>query len=135
LFPSWKGNFDGSRPTLSGLRNEQLSIPLRVGLMSNAELDSLVRLIQSPDSHFLKVASLPFHSLISILSKFPVNVDCRVFWSSELQNALFPALDVLIARFRDVAPQDEPELLSELLRAAINCQGNEFLKYNSIQAY
>ncbi|KAF9226306.1 hypothetical protein BS17DRAFT_765324 [Gyrodon lividus] len=140
LFPSWKGNFDGSRPYRSELRNELLSTTLNAGLMSHAELDSLVRLIRSPDSHFLKVASLPFHSVISILSKFPADVDMRVFWSNELRDALFlraslghpilklisfgvlAALDVLVARFREVAPQDEPELLSELLRAAINCQ-------------
>ncbi|KIJ63146.1 hypothetical protein HYDPIDRAFT_113724 [Hydnomerulius pinastri MD-312] len=126
LFPSWKGNFDGSRPSLTGLRNEELSPTLKSGLMTNAELDSLMRLIRSPDSHFLKVASLPFHSLISILSKFPVDLDSRVFWSSDFRDNLFNltynALDVLVARCRDTTPQDEPGLLNDLLRAAVNCQ-------------
>lgn len=75
--------------------------------MSKAELDSLLNLIQRPDvswvpfayrcslirfflqSHFLKVASLPFHLLISILSKFPVDVDSRVFWEVKISDSLF----------------------------------------------
>lgn len=40
-------------------------------------------------SHFLKVPSLPFHSLISILCKFPTDVDSRVFWSANIRDILF----------------------------------------------
>jgi hypothetical protein len=40
-------------------------------------------------SHFLKVPCLPFYSLISILSKFPSDVDSRVFWSSALRDFLY----------------------------------------------
>lgn len=101
LFPSWKGDWNGSRPSISGLRDE---LPC---LMSKAELDSLLNLIRWPDvsyiafayrcsltrlvvqSHFLKVASLPFHLLISILSKFPVDVDSRVFWEVKISDSLF----------------------------------------------
>ncbi|KAG8216417.1 hypothetical protein J3R82DRAFT_6522 [Butyriboletus roseoflavus] len=120
LFPSWKGDWNGSRPSISGLRDE-LSC-----LMSKAELDSLLNLIQRPDSHFLKVASLPFHLLISILSKFPVDVDSRVFWEVKISDSLFyithSALDILGARYRQSIPHDEPELLNELLETAINCR-------------
>lgn len=40
-------------------------------------------------SHFLKVPSLPFHSIISLLAKFPVDVDSRVFWSTGVRDVLF----------------------------------------------
>lgn len=40
-------------------------------------------------SHFLKVPELPFHSLISILAKFPADIDSRVFWSSALRDMLY----------------------------------------------
>ncbi|KAH7882435.1 hypothetical protein F5I97DRAFT_1931615 [Phlebopus sp. FC_14] len=126
LFPSWKGKFDGSRPSLTGLNNEQLAMALSAGLITNMELDALMHLVRSPDSHFLKVPSLPFHSLISILSKFPVDLDSRVFWTSEIRDALFNlthnSLDVLVARFRENASQAEPELLGNLLNASVNCR-------------
>ena len=79
---------------------------LQRGLISETELNSLLHLIKSPDvslgystqrtnahwylqSHFLKVPSLPFYSLISILSKFPADDDSRVFWSSNLRDSLY----------------------------------------------
>ncbi|KAH0834794.1 hypothetical protein J3R83DRAFT_10395 [Lanmaoa asiatica] len=117
LFPSWKGDWNGSRPSISGLRDE---LPC---LMSKAELDSLLNLVQRPDSHFLKVASLPFHLLISVLSKFPADVDSRVFWEVKISDSLFSALDILGALYRRSIPHDEPGLLNELLEAAINCKG------------
>lgn len=40
-------------------------------------------------SHFLKVPSLPFHSLMSILCKFPTDDDSRVFWSGSLRDTLY----------------------------------------------
>ena len=43
LFPSWHGDWNGSRPSISGLRDELPS------LMSKTELDSLLNLIQRPD--------------------------------------------------------------------------------------
>jgi len=49
LFPSWKGAFDGSRPSLLGLGPEHLAVALTTGLTTNAELDALMYLIQSPD--------------------------------------------------------------------------------------
>jgi hypothetical protein len=49
LFPSWQGTFDGSRPSLSGLSNEHVIAALQHGLISDADLKSLLHLIQSPD--------------------------------------------------------------------------------------
>lgn len=108
LFPSWQGNFDGSRPSLTRLDNEFVIAALQHGLISEPELKSLLHLIRSPDvsldingilsnshlraviqSHFLKVPSLPFHSLISILSKFPTDDDSRVFWSNTVRDLLY----------------------------------------------
>ncbi|KAG9311773.1 hypothetical protein JVU11DRAFT_8016 [Chiua virens] len=120
LFPSWKGDWISSRPSISGMRDESSS------LMSKTELDSLLNLIQRPDSHFLKVPSLPFHLLISILSKFPVDIDSRVFWEVKIADSLFyithAALDIIGARYRQSIPYDEPELLNELLDVAVNCK-------------
>ncbi len=108
LFPSWQGNFDGSRPSLTRLDNEFVIAALQHGLISEPELKSLLHLIRSPDvsfdindilsnsnphaviqSHFLKVPSLPFHSLISVLSKFPTDDDSRVFWSNPVRDLLY----------------------------------------------
>lgn len=80
LFPSWQGRFDGCRPSLAGLTRELYIAALDHGLMSESEIGALLHLIRSPDSHFLKEPSLPFHSLLSILTKFPPDVDSSVFW-------------------------------------------------------
>ena len=49
LFPSWQGNFDGSRPSLTRLDNERVIATLQHGLISEPELKSLLHLIRSPD--------------------------------------------------------------------------------------
>ena len=49
LFPSWQGPFDGCRPSLAGLSNEQVVSALEHGLVSEAELKALLHLIRSPD--------------------------------------------------------------------------------------
>jgi hypothetical protein len=107
LFPHWRGGFDGSRPSLAGLEGERIIGALEGGLVTENEISGLLYLIREPDvcfltfsfsdkpadnfaqSHFLKVPSLPFHSLISLLSKFPADVDSRVFWSSNVRDKLF----------------------------------------------
>lgn len=126
LFPSWKGAFDGSRPSLLGLGPEHLAVALTTGLTTNAELDALMYLIQSPDSRFLKVPSLPFYSLISILSKFPADRESRAYWSTGIRDALFGlayhALGVLVVRFRDALHQDDSNLLKDFLQACVSCQ-------------
>ncbi|KAI0764886.1 hypothetical protein C8Q74DRAFT_1006674 [Fomes fomentarius] len=126
LFPSWQGNFDGSRPSLAGLGNEHVISTLQRGLISEAELNSLLHLIKSPDSHFLKVPSLPFFSLISILSKFPTDDDSRVFWSSNLRDSLYEithaAVETLMARIEENPLSDWAILLKEIVRAALDCR-------------
>ncbi|KZT10477.1 uncharacterized protein LAESUDRAFT_644997 [Laetiporus sulphureus 93-53] len=122
LFPSWQGNFDGSRPSLSGLDNERVISTLQRGLLSEADLNSLLHLIRSPDSHFLKVPSLPFHSLISILSKFPADDDSRVFWSGTLRDAMYAAVQVLLVRVEENPLSDWTTLMTEIVRAAMDCQ-------------
>jgi hypothetical protein len=49
LFPSWQGPFDGCRPSLAALSNEQVVSALEHGLVSEAELKALLHLIRSPD--------------------------------------------------------------------------------------
>ncbi|KAI0826455.1 hypothetical protein BC629DRAFT_1434869 [Irpex lacteus] len=72
---------------------DRCSHPGKHGLISDAELKSLLHLIRSPDSPFLKVPSLPFHSLISILSKIPSDDDSKVFWSGNLRDTLYAKID------------------------------------------
>jgi len=75
--------------------------------MTENEISGLQHLIREPDvsdasnhasslidvfisqSHFLKVPSLPFHSLASLLAKFPTDIDSRVFWSAGVRDLLF----------------------------------------------
>ncbi|KAJ3969107.1 hypothetical protein EV361DRAFT_951752 [Lentinula raphanica] len=130
LFPSWLGSFDGARPSLAGVDNDRVVAALESGLMSETEVACLLYLIRSPDAHFLKVPSLPFHSLISVLSKFPADVDSRVFWSSSLRESLFDvvfaAIQVLISRIEQKKNVDDaaypPNLVEELTKAALDCQ-------------
>lgn len=130
LFPSWKGAFDGNKPSLAGLSNSHIASSLENGLLTESEVASLLKLIQSPDSHFLKVPILPFHSLISLLAKFPGDIDSRVFCSSSLRDKLYDVADVaikiLFSRIHstsDSASADELVLLvTSLLQTAINCQ-------------
>jgi hypothetical protein len=49
LFPSWQGPFDGCRPSLAGLSNEQVVSALEHGLVSEPELKALLHLVRSPD--------------------------------------------------------------------------------------
>ncbi|RDX54593.1 hypothetical protein OH76DRAFT_1397941 [Lentinus brumalis] len=125
LFPSWQGNFDGSRPSLAGLSNEHVISTLQRGLISENELQSLAHLIKAPDSHFLKVPSLPFYSLISILSKFPADDDSRVFWSGNLRDSLYEithaAVQTLMTRIEENPLSDWATLLRQIVRAALDC--------------
>ncbi|KAI0341472.1 hypothetical protein BDW22DRAFT_308583 [Trametopsis cervina] len=126
LFPSWQGSFDGARPSLSGLGNERMIAALQHGLISDGELRSLLHLIRSPDSPFLKVPSLPFHSLISILSKIPSDEDSKVFWSGNLRDMLYEithaAVTVLVAKIEGNPFSDWNGLMTQVVRAAMDCQ-------------
>lgn len=168
--------------------------------MTESEIATMLYLIRSPDvscmlsstlvtvtlifqqAHFLKVPSLPFYSLISMLAKFPADVDSRVFWSSGLRDILYglhplllwlltsadlgmlgddrcciwyvsvtafrsifltlfllAAVQVLLARIEEekAKPAGEPvnvdynmDLVDELVRTGINCQGNLLCQKN-----
>ncbi|KAG6844811.1 hypothetical protein H0H87_003477 [Tephrocybe sp. NHM501043] len=146
LFPNWRGSFDGSRPSLAGLDNDQVIGALEGGLIGENEVVGLLHLIKEPDSHFLKAPSLPFHSLISILSKFPSDVDSRVFWSSVVRDTLYDvtyaAVQILLSRVNfKVESGGEFEysmdLVSDLVKTALTCHAftaqqlnkfNEFLE-------
>lgn len=49
LFPSWRGRFDGTRPSLAGLGNEMVVSTLEAGLITEGELKALAHLIRAPD--------------------------------------------------------------------------------------
>ncbi|KAF8621342.1 hypothetical protein AX15_007873 [Amanita polypyramis BW_CC] len=128
LFPNWRGTFDGSRPSLAGLDSDHVIDALEGGLMTENELKGLLYLIREPDSHFLKVPSLPFHLLVSILSKFPADVDSRVFWSAGLRDLLYDvahaALQILLSRVGDQTSNScaySMDLVLELAQTAIDC--------------
>ncbi|KAF8880452.1 hypothetical protein CPB84DRAFT_1851837 [Gymnopilus junonius] len=117
------------------LEGDRLIGALEGGLLTEHEISSLLYLIREPDSHFLKVPSLPFHSLISILSKFPTDVDSRVFWSANVRDALseatYAAIQVLLPRVenakqdRKLGTQEEEftmDLVVALLHTALDCQ-------------
>ena len=49
LFPSWRGRFDGIRPSLGGLSNDMVVSTLEAGLITEGELKALAHLIKAPD--------------------------------------------------------------------------------------
>ncbi|KAF8632155.1 hypothetical protein AX17_004897 [Amanita inopinata Kibby_2008] len=143
LFPNWRGTFDGSRPSLAGLDGEHIIDALEGGLMTENELKGLLYLIREPDSHFLKVPSLPFHLLMSILSKFPSDVDSRVFWSSGLRDLLYDvtyaAVQILLSRVREHSAGANAaysiDLIVELVEIAVNCRALTSQQLASIHAF
>ncbi|KAF8886510.1 hypothetical protein BD779DRAFT_1673142 [Infundibulicybe gibba] len=132
LFPNWRGSFDGPRPSLARLDGDRVIVALEGGVLTETELSGILFLIREPDSHFLKVPSLPFHSLISILSKFPADGDSRVFWTTGIRDMLYDvayaAVQVLLSR----VDRDQPlssadvgeytmELVYDLIKAVMYC--------------
>ncbi|KAG8898780.1 hypothetical protein FRC00_002313 [Tulasnella sp. 408] len=78
--------------------------------------------MHNPESHFLKVPTLPFYALVSILQKFPGSGDesSGLFWSAALRDRVFAAVQILSVR---VSQQDwDPKLLDEVVVAAVECQ-------------
>ncbi|KAJ1306808.1 hypothetical protein OPQ81_007794 [Rhizoctonia solani] len=71
LFPSWPGRFEGALPIYDASPTD-LQPPPPVDLLTDAELGIIMHLIQSPKSHFLKLPSLAYWSLLSVLAKIPV---------------------------------------------------------------
>ncbi|KAI5988409.1 hypothetical protein EDD15DRAFT_2371426 [Pisolithus albus] len=107
----------------TGLAPEHLAVAVTTGFMTITELDALMRLIRSPDSHFVEVPSLPFYFLTSILSKFPAEVESRAYWSAGVIDALFGrALNVLVTRFQEHRQADDLRLLNDLLEVGMSCQ-------------
>ncbi|KAG8962146.1 hypothetical protein FRC03_004561 [Tulasnella sp. 419] len=123
LFPTWRGHFIGSQPSVNGLEGGPLTEVLDAGLISFDELDSLLALLRNPNAHFLKVPSLPYHSLISILQKFPVHGDSRVFWTNVLRDQLFTvahaAVKILTAQWEQ--PDFDADLFDQVAAAAATC--------------
>ncbi|KAG8882188.1 hypothetical protein FRB97_008597 [Tulasnella sp. 331] len=123
VFPMWRGSFDGTRPSVQGLDQRRLADTIAVGLLTGMELDALMKLVETPNSHFLKVPTLPYHALISILQKFPAALDSRVFWTNALRDRLFSivqgAVQVLSARVTQEG-WDVP-LMDELVSAGVSC--------------
>lgn len=56
VFPSWRGVFAGTQPSLYGVvDSRQISEALRYGLLSFKELDHLLALVQNPEVSSLYV--------------------------------------------------------------------------------
>ncbi|KAG9040523.1 hypothetical protein FS837_000512 [Tulasnella sp. UAMH 9824] len=124
IFPNWRASFTSTSPSLDGLDGRQTSEVLKAGLLSYNELESLLQLMHNPESHFLKVPTLPFYALVSILQKFPGSGDesSGLFWSAALRDRVFAAVQILSVR---VSQQDwDPKLLDEVVVAAVECQGS-----------
>ncbi|KAF8512666.1 hypothetical protein BU17DRAFT_96053 [Hysterangium stoloniferum] len=124
LYPHWRGKFRNGAPSLDTLDNDQVNDALTNGLLSKDELVSLLNLITTPDSHFLKAASLPFYSLISLLSTFPSDVDSQIFWNFEARDQLYGMTLVAInaIKTRTQEFKEDPELQRKLLLAAFKCE-------------
>lgn len=145
LFPHWRGRFEGMRPTISRMDGDAVLRTIDGTLLSDGEVNSLRHLIQSPDSHFLKVPVLPFHSLISLLAKFPGDIESRAFWTPVVRDKLFDlaciAVRALLPRVeragRTGNPEDEHtiELLHALAQTAMKCQvftGEQVRKFTAL---
>lgn len=118
---------------------------LETGLITEHELTALLHLIRSPDAHFLKVPALPFHSLVSVLAKFPADVDSRVFWSTGVRDRVFEvasaALQVLLWRVNgggegdkgkdEEREREDVELVAQVFEAAVHCAGKSFRSNDS----
>lgn len=48
VFPTWRGSFDGIRPSVQGLDRRRLADAITVGLLTGAELDGLMKLVETP---------------------------------------------------------------------------------------
>ncbi|KAG9028174.1 hypothetical protein FRB95_006790 [Tulasnella sp. JGI-2019a] len=123
IFPTWRGSFEASRPSVQGLDQRRIADAINVGLLTEQELDGLMKLVETPNSHFLKVPTLPYHALISIMQKFPVALDSRVFWTNDLRDRLFgivkSATQVLSTRVTQEGW--DGKLMDELVSTGVSC--------------
>lgn len=123
MFPSWKGHFLGSRPCVAGLDNGRISSAFHDGLISTKEIDDVVKLLRKPDSHFVKVPTLPYYHLISILRKFPSDKDSKILHTPAIKKALFKCAQVAVEELhtRVNGPACTTSLLDALGVAVRDC--------------
>lgn len=124
LFPSWRGSFEGGKPSLAGVPHGAIGNALKTGLITEGELASLRKLIESPDSRFLKVPSLPYWSLVGLLGRWPKDVDSRVFWGGGVRDCLAEVVEVALGKLvaTDATEGEEKELVEKIFEAAVACQ-------------
>jgi hypothetical protein len=84
--------------------NAQISGALRDGLMSAKDVEDILKLLRKPDvsvyqplpnladigvqSHFVKVPTLPYYYLISIIQKLPADKDSKILLTADLKQSL-----------------------------------------------
>ena len=124
LFPSWRGSFEGGKPSLAGIPHGAIGNALKTGLITEGELSSLKKLIESPDSRFLKVPCLPYWSLVGLLGRWPKDVDSRVFWGGGVRDCLAEVVEVALGKLvgTDATEAEEKELAEKIYEAAVACQ-------------
>jgi len=122
IFPGWGGHFLGSKPCVVGMTNSDISLAIRSGLLSPKEVEDVLSLVRKPDSHFVKVPSLPYHHLASILRKFPADNDSKVLHTSVIKKTLIELVQVAVEELRVRASKEEgfaiPAMM--LLSAAVS---------------
>ncbi|KAF8606057.1 hypothetical protein BDV93DRAFT_605050 [Ceratobasidium sp. AG-I] len=120
LFPSWRGRFEGTQPVYDTSLVDSRT-PTSADLLTSSELGIALHLIQSPKSHFLKMPSLAYWSLLSILAKIPAP---DVFAPGAVPDLLFDittfALEKYEAHFGSQGY--DPVLHTKLIHGAIHCK-------------
>ncbi|KAG8796117.1 hypothetical protein FRC16_009828 [Serendipita sp. 398] len=124
IFPSWKGHFLGIKPSVAGMDNLQISTALRDGLLSPKDIEDVLALLRKPDSHFVKVPTLPYYHLVSILRKFPADKDSKVLHTPSVRNALYEFVHVAAKELhhRRGAIPNSTSVLEALKVAVSDCQ-------------
>lgn len=107
IFPTWGGSFLGSKPCVVGMSNSQISLALRQGLLSPKEIEDILHLLRTPEAHFVKVPSLPYHHLAAILHKFPADKDSKVLHTPLIKSTLIEFVQTTARELRRRADIDE----------------------------
>ncbi|CAE6425941.1 unnamed protein product [Rhizoctonia solani] len=120
LFPSWPGKFEGSLPVYEASPTDSRPPPT-VDLLTESELGIVLHLIQSPKSHFLKVPSLAYWSLISVLAKAPVP---DVFAPGTMPDSLFDITTFALEQYELLIGTQEydPLVHVKLVDASLQCK-------------
>ncbi|PVG03189.1 hypothetical protein CPB86DRAFT_431862 [Serendipita vermifera] len=123
MFPSWKGHFLGCKPCVAGMDNAQISSALREGLMSTKDVEDILKLLRKPDSHFVKVPTLPYHYFISILRKLPTDKDSKILLTVDLKESLFNMVQAAMEELQARTSDDMFNKALEALKACVaDCQ-------------